>query len=169
MRGSHSRACWGCRLNWSPLKDPTRVFCLCWHHHHGCYDQGYISTRQILEAEMVWIENKQRPKPHPRDIELMQRVRRGQIPRVCVWTNDKGERLPTFEPNPPACALDIRRSVAALKAHATRWIKRAENAPLYARFGSLRGRDIGGQPRPVPKPPVTCTGTKVISRSGPLL
>ena len=31
----------------SPACDRTRVFCLCWHHHHGCYDQGYISTIEL--------------------------------------------------------------------------------------------------------------------------
>ena len=106
-------------LDWSPLKDPTRVFCLCWHHHHGCYDQGYISTKELLEAEMVWIENKRRPEPHPRDAELIWRVQSGKVTRICVWTNKREERLPTFEPNRPG-PLDIRRSVAALKAHATR-------------------------------------------------
>jgi hypothetical protein len=40
---------------------------------------------------------------------------------------------------------------------------------LWHRSQGVEPRDIGGQPRPVPKPPVTCTGTKVISRSGPLL
>jgi hypothetical protein len=44
-------------LHLSPRRDPTRVFCLCWNHHHGCYDQGYISTMELLEAELVWIEN----------------------------------------------------------------------------------------------------------------
>jgi hypothetical protein len=45
----------------SPAGDPTRVFCLRWHHHHGCYDQGYISTMKLLQAEAIWIENKRRP------------------------------------------------------------------------------------------------------------
>jgi hypothetical protein len=113
-------------LDWSPRGDPTRVFCLCWHHHHGCYDQGYISTRQLLEAEMAWIENKRRPEPHQRDVQLMRRVQTGEVRRICDWTEVKGKRLPTFEPIRPAS--DIRRSVTAHKAYATRWMRRAANA-----------------------------------------
>jgi hypothetical protein len=92
-------------LDLSPCRDPTRVFCLCWHHHHGCYDQGYISTRELLEAELVWIENKKRPEPHLRDIALMQRVFSGEVRRVCVWTERKVGRHPTFGLTP---VLDLR-------------------------------------------------------------
>jgi hypothetical protein len=70
----------------SPCNDATRVFCLCWHHHHGCYDQGYISTVELLRAEQTWIENQRRPKPHPRDVALMKRVKAGVVDRRCVWT-----------------------------------------------------------------------------------
>jgi hypothetical protein len=42
-------------LHLSPYQDPTRVFCLCWHHHHGW---GYIATIELLRAEEFWIENK---------------------------------------------------------------------------------------------------------------
>jgi hypothetical protein len=27
-------------LTLSPDGNPSRVFRLCWHQHHGCYDQG---------------------------------------------------------------------------------------------------------------------------------
>jgi len=40
-------------LHLSPRNDPTRVFRLCWHHHHGCYDQGYISTVELLETRRL--------------------------------------------------------------------------------------------------------------------
>jgi hypothetical protein len=43
--------CDGRDLHLSPRNDPTRVFCLCWHHHHGCFDQGYITTVGLLKAE----------------------------------------------------------------------------------------------------------------------
>jgi hypothetical protein len=59
-----------------PVSDASRVFCLCWHHHHGCYDQGYISTLELLQAEEIWIQNRRRPKPHPRDIAMMRRVKK---------------------------------------------------------------------------------------------
>jgi hypothetical protein len=114
-------------LDLSPRKDPTRVFCLCWHHHHGCYDQGYISTSELLEAEMVWIENGQRPEPHPRDVALMQRVAAGEVPHICIWNEERVERHPTFEPGYPS-DLSIGRSIAALKAHAKRWTQRADTA-----------------------------------------
>jgi hypothetical protein len=59
---------------------------LCWRHHHGCYDQAYISTAELLQAEDVWIANKLRPKPHRRDIAMMKRVRDGGMIRHCIWT-----------------------------------------------------------------------------------
>jgi hypothetical protein len=45
----------------SPRHDPTRGFRLCWHHHHGCYDQGYISTMNLLKVEDIWIEKVVEP------------------------------------------------------------------------------------------------------------
>ena len=87
-------------LELSPAMDPTRVFCLCWHHHHGCSDQGYISTIELLEAEAIWIEGKRRPKPHARDTILMKRVQGGTVVRHCVWTEKRAERRPTFDPVP---------------------------------------------------------------------
>jgi hypothetical protein len=85
-------------LHLSPKSDPTRVFCLCWLHHHGCYDQGYISTIELLEAEAVWVANKERPQPHARDSQLMQKVAAGIVTRHCVWTESKIQRIPTFDP-----------------------------------------------------------------------
>jgi hypothetical protein len=79
-------------LQLSPRNDPTRVFCLCWQHHHGGYDQGYISTIELLWAEEIWIQNKRRPKPHPRDIALMKRVVNGEVVRQCAWTERRGAR-----------------------------------------------------------------------------
>jgi hypothetical protein len=38
-------------LHLSPRRDATRVFRLCWQQHHGCYDQDYISTLELLRAE----------------------------------------------------------------------------------------------------------------------
>jgi hypothetical protein len=85
-------------LHLSPCNDPTRVFCLCWHHHHGCYDQGYIATIELLKAEEIWIENKRRPKPHPRDIAMMKRIEDRDIVRQCAWTERRVDRRPTFHP-----------------------------------------------------------------------
>jgi hypothetical protein len=85
----------------SPRSDPTRVFCLCWHHHHGCYDQGYIITIGLLRAEEVWVENKRRPKPHRRDIAMMKRVSNGDVTRQCAWTEKRLERRPIFYPSYP--------------------------------------------------------------------
>ena len=87
-------------LHLSPCKDPTRVFRLCWHHHHGCYDQSYISTEELLKAEAVWIENENRPKPHPRDIEMMRRVGAGEVLRKCYWNEPKRTLRAVFEPGP---------------------------------------------------------------------
>jgi hypothetical protein len=83
----------------SPCNDATRVFCLCWHHHHGCYDQGYISTVELLRAEWTWIENNRRPKPHSRDIALMKGVKAGERLRHCVWTEERAVRNPEFDPH----------------------------------------------------------------------
>jgi hypothetical protein len=71
-------------------RDPRRVFATCWRHHHGCYAHYLISTEELLEAERIWVEESEhRPKPHPRDIALMQRHSLN-----CEWT---GKR---FEPPP---------------------------------------------------------------------
>jgi hypothetical protein len=45
----------------SPYGDERRVFRLCWGHHHGGYDQNWISTEELLEAEAVWFADT--PKP----------------------------------------------------------------------------------------------------------
>jgi hypothetical protein len=79
-------------LAFLPNRDPTRVFCLCWQHHHAGYDQGYISTVELLEAEDVWIANERRPTPHPRDIALMKRVEAGEVRRCCVWSEKRVRR-----------------------------------------------------------------------------
>jgi hypothetical protein len=86
-------------LHLSPCNDATRVFCLCWHHHHGCYDQGYISTVELLRAEEIWIENRRRPKPHSRDIAMMKGVKAGEQLRHCVWTKRRAVRSATFDPD----------------------------------------------------------------------
>jgi hypothetical protein len=70
--------------------DLARVFRLCWQHHHGAYDQGYISTAELIAAEDRWIAGS-RPQPHPRDIELMRRVAGGSIQRDCRWTVSASE------------------------------------------------------------------------------
>jgi hypothetical protein len=85
-------------LHLSPRQDATRVFHLCWHHHHGCYDQGYISTLELLRAEEIWIENQRRPKPHPRDVALMKRMKSGVIDRRCVWTKRRVARHQVVSP-----------------------------------------------------------------------
>jgi hypothetical protein len=85
-------------LHLSPCNDPTRVFCLCWHHHQGCYDQGYITTGDLLRAEAVWIANKCRPKPHRRYVALAKKVAAGAVIRHCVWTERRAVRSATFDP-----------------------------------------------------------------------
>jgi hypothetical protein len=83
-------------LHLSPQQDPTRVFRLCWHHHHGCYDQGYISTLELLRAEEIWIETQRRPRPHPRDVAMMKRIMDGEVVRRCVWTERRVARREVF-------------------------------------------------------------------------
>jgi hypothetical protein len=85
-------------LHLSLRNDPTRVFCLCGHHHHGGYDQGYISTIELLRAEEIWISNKSRPKPHPRDVALMKRVENSEVVRQCAWTEWRDTRRPVANP-----------------------------------------------------------------------
>jgi hypothetical protein len=86
-------------LHLSPHQDATRVLRLCWHHHHGCYDQGYISTLELLRAEEIWIENRRRPKSHPRDIALMKQIRNGGVRRNCVWTERRVARRAVVNPD----------------------------------------------------------------------
>ena len=94
-------------LHLSPHNDPTRVFCLCWHHHHGCYDQGYIATIELLRAEAIWIGNKERPRPHARDVILMKRAMTGEVVRHCVWTEKRVDRRATFNLDRFAQAIQI--------------------------------------------------------------
>jgi hypothetical protein len=79
-------------LHLSPRNDPSRVFCLCWHHHHGCYDQGYLSTIELLRGEEIRIANKRPAEPHPRDVALMKRVENGELVRQCAWTERRDGR-----------------------------------------------------------------------------
>ena len=70
----------------APEGDRRRVFRLCWQHHHGGYDQGYLTTSDLLEAEKLWItEPENRLQPHPRDIALMRRVATGEIKPKSQW------------------------------------------------------------------------------------
>jgi hypothetical protein len=39
---------------------------------------------QLLQAEEIWIQNKRRPKPHPRDVALMKQVKNGEVVRQCA-------------------------------------------------------------------------------------
>jgi hypothetical protein len=96
-------------LHLSPRNDPSRVFCLCWHHHHGCYDQGYISTMELLQAEEIWIQNKRRPQPHPRDVALMKRVEDGEVVRQCAWTErrDSRRRVANLDFSPQAHQVSL--------------------------------------------------------------
>ena len=79
-------------LHLSPRNDPSGVFCLVWHHHHGGYDQGYISTMELLQAEEIWTQNKRRPQPHPHDVALMKRAENGEVVRQCAWTERRDPR-----------------------------------------------------------------------------
>ena len=58
-----------------------RVFCLCWTHHYGFYDQGYITTSDLLCAEDVWISETNRPVPHARDLMVTKKLQSGQLVR----------------------------------------------------------------------------------------
>lgn len=135
-------------LHFSPRNDPTRVFRLCWHHHHGCYDQNYISTLELLEAEAVWIANKDRPTPHPRDIELMRRVAEGEVVRDCYWNEPRRTRRSVFSPDASLQSLasnrNVKGSYRALMAHATRWRQRAAKSSIETEKASclVRERDF---------------------------
>ena len=94
-------------LHLSPEGDEQRVFRLCWHHHHGCYDQGYLSTTELLRAEAIWIGNKDRPTPHARDVILMKRAMTGEVVRHCVWTEKRVDRRATFNLDRFAQAIQI--------------------------------------------------------------
>jgi len=77
-------------LHSSPNRDWRRVFCLCGHHHNGCYAQYTLSTEELLEAERFWIEQpSRRPKPDERDSELMRRESLG-----CEWSGKRWEPPP---------------------------------------------------------------------------
>ena len=45
----------------SPYGDERRVLRLCWGHHHGGYDQNWIPTVELLEAEAVGSLTRQSP------------------------------------------------------------------------------------------------------------
>jgi len=47
---------------------------------------------ELLQAEAIWIENKWRPKPHPRDIVLMRAIKDGEVVRRCVWIETQLKR-----------------------------------------------------------------------------
>jgi len=72
-------------LRLSPDGSKKRAFRLCWFHHHGWYDQDYISTKELIEKEDAWIAGR-RPKPHLRDRALAQDVKAGRLKRDCRWT-----------------------------------------------------------------------------------
>jgi hypothetical protein len=74
----------------SPDQDWRRVFRLCWRESHGAYAHYQLTTKELLAAEEVWINNpSKRPQPHQRDIELMQREILG-----CEWTGGLWELPP---------------------------------------------------------------------------
>jgi hypothetical protein len=72
-------------LRLSPDRSDKRAFRLCWSHHHGCYDQNYITTKQLIEAEDAWIAGR-RPKPHLRDRALVKNIKAGRLTHDCRWT-----------------------------------------------------------------------------------
>ena len=41
-----------------PHGDERQVFRLCWGHHHGDHDQNWISTEELIEAEVIWLTDK---------------------------------------------------------------------------------------------------------------
>jgi hypothetical protein len=86
-------------LHLSPRNDTSRVFCLCWHHHQGCCDRGYISTMELLQVEEIWIQNKRRSQPHPRDVALMKRAENGEVVRQCAGMERWDARRPVANLN----------------------------------------------------------------------
>ena len=58
-----------------------RVFCLCWIHHYGFYDQGYITTADLLCAEDVWILGTNRPVPLAHDLMVAEKLQSKQLVR----------------------------------------------------------------------------------------
>ena len=77
--------------------DERRVFRLCWGHHHGGYDQNWISTEELLEAEAVWFADTPKPKPHRRDIAFMQRAAAGGRKHICAWKERREVRIARFD------------------------------------------------------------------------
>ena len=90
----------------APGSDRRRVFRLCWQHHHGGYDQGYLTTPELLGAEEAWIADPaNRPRPHPRDIALMRRVAAGEVEQNSQWV--PGDSAARSERAGEARATDI--------------------------------------------------------------
>lgn len=84
----------------------------------------------------------------------MRRVSGGHVDRRCVWKEAKAERRPVFEPGGPrrrrpgSEPRDRRdRSIAALKAHATRWRQRAVAAVTEPEKAACLARAAGYQNR----------------------
>lgn len=75
----------------SPDGDPSRVF----------------STVVLLQAEDVWIQNRRRPKPHPRDIAMMKRVKDGDAVRQCVWNEKRVNRRAVVNPESPPLSFQV--------------------------------------------------------------
>jgi hypothetical protein len=47
---------------------------------------------ELLQAEEIWIQNKRRPQPHPRDVALVKRVENGEVVRQCARTERRDAR-----------------------------------------------------------------------------
>ena len=71
---------------------------MCWGHHHGGYDQNWISTEELLEAEAVGFADTPKPKPHRRDIAFMQRAAAGGRKHICAWKERREVRIARFDP-----------------------------------------------------------------------
>jgi hypothetical protein len=66
---------------------------------HFLRDAGVAGRDSVRAAEEIWIENQRRPKPHPRDVDLMKRVKAGVVDRRCVWTERRVARRAVVSPD----------------------------------------------------------------------
>lgn len=72
---------------------------------------GYIVTIELLRAEEIWIENKRQPKPHPRDIALMKRMRRRRFTQAS-GRNHHGSKLDLDNPDGELCRITFGYPIA---------------------------------------------------------
>jgi hypothetical protein len=115
-------------LHLSPDGDERRVFRGCWNLHFGCYGRYRVPGEYLLELERIWNEEPEhRPQPHPRDIELMQRVSLG-----CEWAPKR-----VVVPGPLLARMGVIETTSMPTGDRPR---RVAPTPLEALMGVREGR-----------------------------